>query len=96
MKTDDYHHKRYYERKERGLCVICGTTNAIPGKTRCEFCAKRNNYMCKGYRAKQTPQQIEARKEYMKEWRKNNPEKMAVYKSRTSEYNRRYRNGYEL
>ena len=96
MKTNDDSKIIYYERKGKGLCVVCGNTPAVSGRTRCEFCAKRNNYMCRQYNKNKTPQQIEARKEYMKKWIEQNPEKMEVYKSRRSEYNRRYRYGYEL
>lgn len=95
MNNNELRKKKYEKMKSQGLCVICGYTPAVPGKTRCEFCAKRNNYMCKIYRTKWTQQQIEKRKEYMKEWRKNNPEKIKIYESRKSEYNRRYREGYE-
>ena len=96
MKMNEYYKDRYYGRKATGMCVVCGTTPAISGKTRCEFCAKRNNYLCRTYRANQTQEQIESRKIYMKEWRKNNPDKMEVYKNRRLEQNRRYGDGYEL
>ena len=85
----------YHQRKALGLCIVCSSP-AVDGKTRCALCAKMDRYKEKIRRDKMTQQQKEKRKEYLKNWQKNNPEKMAIYESRKSEYNRRYRNGYEL
>lgn len=79
----------YKYRKENGLCVSCGD-RAVPGKTRCLGCLQiaaakqRMRYQDGGdaYR--------KAKYQYVKKWQKENPEKMEVYKSRRSEYNKRY------
>lgn len=95
MTTSEYRKKRYERLKSQGLCVVCGDP-AVNEKTRCDFCAKKDRYKNKIRRDQMTPQEKEKRKEYMKQWCKNNPDKLKIYYSRKSEYNRRYRNGYEL
>lgn len=95
MTMREYRKERYEKLKSQGLCVVCGDP-AVTGKTRCEFCAGKDRYKSKIRRDQMTPQEKERKKEYLKKWIERNPEKMAVYESRKSEYNRRYRNGYEL
>ena len=81
--------KYYQYRKENGLCVSCGD-RAVPGKTRCVGCLQiaavkqKQRYRDGGdaYR--------EAKYRYVKKWQEEHPEKVAVYKSRRTEYNRRY------
>lgn len=84
-------HKQYWYRRDNRLCVICGKTLLSTEKTRCEECAaflraKQNEYY-KNLPIEEKVRKIRKHKEYLE----NHPEKVALYKSRQSEYNRRYR-----
>lgn len=86
---------RIYEyRKKQGLCVNCGEV-AASGKTRCIRCAQIEavKALDRYHHKVHTDAYRDARSQYEKKWRESNPEKMAMYKSRKSEYNRRYNNG---
>ena len=37
----NYHRQRYLQRKDAGVCTLCGKVPARPGKVICERCAKR-------------------------------------------------------
>ena len=87
--------EKYQYRKQNGLCVICESP-AVSGKTRCAMCARICNAKTRMRYEKLTPEQKTKKSEYWKKWCYAHPEKVAVYNSRKSEYNRRYRNGYEL
>lgn len=39
----------YQERKEAGICTVCGKVPARPGKTHCERCAARSARIQKNY-----------------------------------------------
>lgn len=39
-RMNELRHKRYFERKAAGLCVICGKVPAVRG-ARCEACAEK-------------------------------------------------------
>ena len=82
----------YYVRKEQGLCVTCGDP-AQEGKTQCEMCAKLQRIKQKMYRDA-LPDEAKQR-QYMRvrEWLAAHPERVAEYKRRKTEYNRRYREG---
>jgi hypothetical protein len=86
--------EKYQYRKQNGLCVICESP-AVSGKTRCAMCAKIYNTKARMRYEKLTPEEKEKISEYWKKWWNAHPEKVAVYNSRKSEYNRRYREGYE-
>ena len=83
-------------RKAQGLCYNCGEPTG--GKTRCEWCLKKMALAQKERERKKLEllgdDYRQAKREYMKKWLAENPDKVAVYKSRKSEYNRRYA-GYE-
>lgn len=80
----------YHYRRENGLCVNCGEP-AVEGKTRCVSCAQFECAKAKSRYASLTPQEKHMR--YLREmrWRKRNPEKVAIYKSRQTQYNKRYK-----
>ena len=83
---------RYKYRKENGLCYTCGD-RAEPGKSRCLRCLQIEAAKEKMRREEKGDDYRQARREYMKKWQDENPERMAEYKRRKSEYNRRYLNG---
>ena len=86
--------KRLYEyRKANNLCVECGDT-AKPGKTRCIGCLQYQAVMSRMRWENYTPAEKKRLRQMQKKWREDHPERMEVYKSRKSEYNRRYRDGY--
>lgn len=81
-------------RKDNGLCLDCNE-KAAPGKSRCYRClqiiaAKQR------IRYQTDPEYRERTREYKRQWEKDNPEKMAVYKARKSMYNRKYFYGEEV
>lgn len=39
--------EKYYARKQGGMCVQCGKTKAVSGKTKCESCTKKVNELNK-------------------------------------------------
>lgn len=86
--------EKYQYRKQNGLCVRCGST-AVDGKIRCDVCAKMESIKQRIKYAERTPEQKAKKREYLKKWLADHPERVAVYNSRKSEYNRRYREGYE-
>ena len=80
---------KYQYRKENGLCVSCGD-RAVPGRTRCIGCLQVAAAKQKIRYQERGEEYRKAKYEYVKKWQKNNPERMEVYKSRKSEYNKRY------
>ncbi len=80
------------KRKAEGRCYSCGEpTN---GKTRCEWCLKKIA-MAQKEREKRKLEILgddyrQARREYMKKWLAENPERVAVYRERAKEMNRAY------
>lgn len=81
--------KRYYERKKQGLCVRCGE-QAIGGKTRCKLCSMIDAMRMRSAYHNWPMEKRIAKQEYIKRWSADHPERVAVYKARKSEYNRRY------
>ena len=89
----------YIYRINNHLCVNCGEKTDT-GKTRCLRCAQ---IACAKERLRREEKIAmygddyrRAKNEYMKRWREENPDKVAVYKSRKQEYNKRYNRGYSL
>lgn len=80
-------------RKSMGLCIDCGD-RAKPGCTRCVGCLQVIAVKQKMRRKEMSDEKKAARREYERKWMAENPDRIEVYKSRKSEYNRRYRNGY--
>jgi len=79
-------------KREKGLCLTCDDP-AVPGKSRCKKClelAKVKQRMYYQNKVENDPEFLKKRNEYFKQWCKKNPDKVAVYKERKSEYNRRY------
>ena len=79
-------------KKEKGICLTCDDP-AVPGKTRCKRCleviaAKQRIYYQR--KCSSDPDYAKKQREYYKKWMERNPDKVAVYKSRRAEYNRRY------
>lgn len=85
----------YQKLKDLGLCVDC-KERAEPGKTRCLRCLHIIAAKERFRREDETPEHRKKRMEYHKNWQETHPENMKKYKSRKSEYNRRYRNGFTL
>lgn len=89
----------YKYRRKNNLCVLCGE-RAEQGKSRCLGCAQveaakeriRREERIKMY----GDDYRRAKNEYLKKWKEKNPEKVAVYKTRKHEYNKRYNRGYCL
>ena len=52
MKT--YRRQRYHQRKDAGVCTLCGKAPARPGKVICERCAQREAERQKAKYASQT------------------------------------------
>lgn len=89
----------YYNRKAKGLCVKCGDP-AIPGKTICEACRAIYRVKSKEYRDSWSAEKKEKIYAKVVAWQESHPERMAEYKKRKPEYNRRqreatYGSGYE-
>lgn len=86
-------------RKANGLCISCGEI-AVPGKTRCIGClqvAAAKQRIKYQERIAADPESFRReRREYVKKWQERNPEKVALYKSRKSQYNRKYFYGEEV
>lgn len=79
-------------KREKGICLTCDEP-AVPGKTRCKRCLEITAVKQKMYyqnKIKNDPLYLKKRREYIKQWEKKNPDKVAVYKERRTEYNRRY------
>ena len=78
-------------KKEKGICINCDSP-AVPRRSRCQQCLdfvaakQRIKYQTQ----KNDPEYVKRRREYMRIWREKNPEKVAVYKTRQTEYNKRY------
>jgi len=85
--------KDYAWYKAHGICWTCREREAMQGKTRCAECAELIRAK-KNYLYSENAEYREYQKKYLKEWKSRNPEKLKIYESRKSEYNRRYRNGY--
>lgn len=81
--------KLYEYRRHNGLCVRCGE-KAENGKSRCLYCLQIEAVKQKMRSEKWSDEKRKEKAEYLKQWQKRNPEKMKTYKSRKSEYNRRY------
>ena len=82
----------YYVRKAQGLCVTCGDP-AQAGKTQCETCAKFQRIKQKMYRDALPYEEKQRQYMRVREWLAAHPERVAEYKRRKSEYNRKYREG---
>ena len=80
--------EKYAYCKEHHICFNCGDP-VTTGKSRCETCLK----IMYSYRKpkKKTKEEMERAAEYLREWKKNNPDKPCMSKERKAEYNRRYR-----
>lgn len=80
-------------RKEHGLCYECGE-KAETGKTRCLWCLQRIAGRQRMYEERKRSENPESyyrkKREYQKKWQEKNPEKMAVYRARKRDYNRKY------
>lgn len=89
----------YKYRRQNHLCVNCGE-RADGNKSRCIRCAQIETVKAHIRREEKIKMYGDdyrrAKNEYMKKWKKKNPEKVAVYKSRKGEYNRNYKKGYCL
>ena len=79
----------YYERKAHGLCVQCGA-EAVQGKTKCETCADFDKMYMKEKYHRMTPEQKAHKLARDKAWLMAHPDRVAEYKRRKPEYNRRY------
>ena len=83
-------HDQYWYRKEHHLCVNCGRPNDN-GKTRCEECNEfiklKQNERYKNLPAEEKARRVQKHREYLEQ----NPEKVALYKSRQPIYGKRYR-----
>lgn len=88
----------YQYRRENGLCVNCGE-RAVPGKSRCTSCAQVECIKARIRYAALSPREKHMRYLRESEWRDRNPERVAAYKLRQPQYNKKYReaykNGYE-
>lgn len=88
----------YDYRRKNGLCVNCGE-RAVQGKSRCIGCAQIECAKAKIRYAALSPKEKHMRYLRESEWRDRNPERVATYKSRQTQYNKKYReackNGYE-
>lgn len=80
----------YDYRRKNGLCVNCGEI-ANGSQTRCLLCRQIERVKARSRYATLSPEEKHQR--YLKEqaWRDAHPEKVAAYKSRKPEYDRRYR-----
>lgn len=81
-------------RKDNGICLGCDD-KAAPGKTRCYRCLQIIAVKQKA-RYHDDPEYRKRKMEYQKQWVKNNPERMAMYRERKSMYNRKYFLGEEI
>lgn len=84
-------HEQYWYRRDNRLCVICGKALLSTKKTRCEECAaflraKQNEYY-KNLPVEEKARRVQKHREYLEQ----NPEKVALYKSRQPIYGKRYR-----
>ena len=86
--------ERYEYRKAHGLCVCCGG-RAKAGRTRCEWCGKREAMNARERYSQMTGEQKKLKYESVRKWMNKHPDNVAIYKSRKHEYNRRYLNGWE-
>lgn len=50
----NYHRQRYLQRKDAGVCALCGKAPARPGRVICERCAQREAERQKAKYASQT------------------------------------------
>lgn len=50
----NYHRQRYLQRKDAGVCALCGKFPARSGKVICERCAQRESEQRKAKRVNQT------------------------------------------
>ncbi len=80
----------YQYRKDNHLCVDCGD-RAQMGKTRCLGCSQIMNVKQRIRYAEWSDEQKETKQAYRKGYLESHPEKVALYKSRKSEYNQRYK-----
>ena len=80
-------------RKDNGLCLDCGEM-AAKGKTRCIRCLQiiaAKQKMREHQKREADPEGYrEAKNRYRRNWEEKNPDKVAVYRQRKSEYNKRY------
>lgn len=94
-----YKKELYQYRLKKHLCVNCGEKTDT-GKTRCLRCAQiacaKERLRREEKIAKYGDDYRRAKNEYNRKWREENPDKVAVYKSRRSEYNRNYKKGFCL
>ena len=79
-------------RRANHLCIECGE-RAKDGSTRCIGCLQYQAAMAKLRRERYTDEDKKAVYEYHKKWLADHPDRVEVYKSRKSEYNRRYTYG---
>jgi hypothetical protein len=50
----NYHRQQYLQRKDAGVCTLCGKAPARPGRVICERCAQREAERQKAKRVNQT------------------------------------------
>jgi hypothetical protein len=50
----NYHRQRYLQRKDAGVCTLCGKAPARPGRVICERCAQRESERQRAKYASQT------------------------------------------
>ena len=79
----------YQYRKENHICVKCGLEDAVQGKTRCLRCAQIEAIRQAQYEYNYSDARKAERRQYMRTWIKNHPEK-------NREYQRRYRENEQL
>ena len=96
MDTREYMKRYRAMQKELGLCYNCGCP-AEEGKTRCRYCLDKNAQAQRERTRKMLDKYGDdyrkAKNEYMKKWLSENQDKVDVYKSRKTEYNRKYTYG---
>lgn len=87
--------KLYNYRKENGLCVNCGEILDGGTATRCLRCAQIERVKAHERYERLSPEEKAKKRQRECEWRKRNPEKVAIYKSRQVQYNKKYREGFK-
>lgn len=87
--------KLYMYRKNNHLCVNCGEKTDGGTVTRCIRCAQIERIKANERYAKLSPEEKNKKYQQQQEWRRNNPQKVAKYAERKTEYNRRYKEKYE-
>jgi len=92
MAAKDCQRRHRAKRKAEGRCYYCGEPSG--GKTRCEWCRKKMALAQKERDHKKLEllgdDYRQAKREYIKKWLAENPEKVKEYRRRANERNRLY------